>query len=103
MDEAPLQYEPASIAPRPTERFFRDLLDAAPDAIVLINHAGMIVLVNSQMEHLFGYPREALVGQSVDMLVPERLRPHHAGYRTGYFAAPRVRTMGVGLDLSGLR
>ncbi len=85
------------------EAKFRSLLEAAPDAIVLINQQGMMVLVNSQMERLFGYPRDALLGQSIDTLVPERFRTVHGGHRSGFFSEPRVRPMGIGLDLYGLR
>jgi PAS domain S-box-containing protein len=82
---------------------FRSLLESAPDAIVIVNMAGLIVLVNSQTEALFGYPREELLGQPVETLVPERFRQHHRGLRDGYVVEPRVRAMGPGLDLFGRR
>ncbi len=85
------------------EAKFRALLEAAPDAIVIVDQQGLISLVNSQMENLFGYPRESLFGQSVDILVPERFRVKHGGHRADYFSAPRVRAMGIGLELYGLR
>jgi len=85
------------------EAKFRALLEAAPDAIVIINQQGIITLVNSQMENLFGYDRAGLIGKSLDLLVPERFRGDHAGHRTDYYTAPRVRAMGAGLDLYGLR
>ena len=64
---------------------------------------GQIVLVNSQTEKLFGYRREALLGQPLEILIPARFRDQHQGHRTGYFVDPRVRPMGELLDLYGLR
>ncbi len=88
---------------RKVEAKFRGLLEAAPDAVVIVDRAGTIVLVNSQAERLFGYPRAELIGRSVDMLVPARLRESHPGHRDGYFREPRVRSMGSGLELNGVR
>ena len=85
------------------ERQFRDLLESAPDAMVIVDADGHIVLVNSQTERLFGYPRSELLGQAVEMLVPTRYRDNHRGHRAGYFDNPRVRAMGTGLELNGLR
>ena len=85
------------------EARFRGLLDSVPDAILMVNNTGRIVLVNSQTEILFGYKREELLGQPVEILLPERYRGGHINHRTGYFTEPRTRSMGAGLELYGLR
>jgi PAS domain S-box-containing protein len=82
------------------EQKFRGLLESAPDAMVIANQSGDIVLVNAQTERLFGYPREELLGKKVEMLVPNRFRDVHPGHRTGFFHAPRARSMGEGLICS---
>ena len=85
------------------ENMFRGLLEAAPDAMVIVDASGEIVLVNAQTERLFGYQRDELLGQHVEMLVPERFRDRHGGHREGYFADPHARPMGAGLELFGRR
>jgi two-component system, cell cycle sensor histidine kinase and response regulator CckA len=79
------------------------LLELAPDAIVGISRDGLIALVNAQVEALFGYAREELLGAPVEMLVPERFHDAHRSHRAGYFADPRTRPMGAGLELFGRR
>ncbi len=81
---------------------FKDLLEFAPDAIVIVNRDAEMVLVNSQAIKLFGWRREELLGQKIEMLLPQRLRCKHTGNRSGFFAKPRARVMGAGLELFGL-
>jgi PAS domain S-box-containing protein len=87
----------------PRDRLTEALLESATEGIILIDAAGRITLVNQAAERMFGYPRAELLGQTLEILLPERIRPGHVGHRTGYFAGPRVRPMGIGLDLSGRR
>jgi PAS domain S-box-containing protein len=82
---------------------FRGLLESAPDAMVIVNDTGTIILINSQTEKLFGYQRQELLGQPVELLLPKRILHQHADYRHGYFQSPRVRPMGHGRELYGCR
>jgi PAS domain S-box-containing protein len=80
-----------------------EIIESAPNAIVVVNHEGHMVLANSQTERLFGYCREELLGEPIELLVPERFRGQHPGHRRKYFSNPETRPMGAGRDLFGLR
>ncbi len=82
---------------------FQSLLEVAPDPIVIVDMRGAIAIVNRQTELIFGYPREELIGQSVEVLVPDDLRAVHVAHRHSFEAEPRTRPMGVGLELFGRR
>jgi PAS domain S-box-containing protein len=85
------------------EHRFRQAVESAPNAIVMVNKSGTIEMINSQTEKSFGYSRTELIGQPIEILVPERFRKAHIAYRQAYLAAPVSRPMGVGRDLYGLR
>ena len=85
------------------EERLRRLLDSAPDAMVIAGNDGRIVLVNTQTEKLFGYKREELLGQPVEVLVPERFWNHHRTHRSNYMVNPQSRAMGAGSELYGLK
>ncbi len=86
-----------------SEGKFQALLESAPDAMVIVNNFGQMVLVNAQTEKLFGYDRAELMGEDVEKLIPMRFKHKHAGHRKNFFGDPKVREMGVGLELFGLR
>lgn len=85
------------------EERFRAAVESAPSGMVMIDGAGKIVLVNREIERLFGYTREQLLGQSIELLVPQRVRERHPALRTAFFAHPQARSMGAGRDLHGVR
>lgn len=85
------------------EDSFRRVVEWAPSAMVMIDRDGIMVLVNAQTERMFDYSREALIGQSVEILVPERFRHNHVQFRAGFFGDSKPRPMGVGRDLAGCR
>jgi PAS domain S-box-containing protein len=80
---------------------FRELVDAAPDGMIVCDQHGVIVLVNAETERMFGYARAELVGQHIDLLVPDAARGNHAKHVAGYTASPRLRPMGIGMELAG--
>jgi len=84
-------------------RLFRGLLEAAPDGMVIVDDTGEIVLVNAQVEKLFGYERSELVGEGVEILVPDRFSGMHMAFRSGYVTEPRTRPMGLSGDLFARR
>src|SRR4051812_34678067 len=79
------------------------ILEAIPDAVAAVNQQGVIIQINSQMEAMFGYTRDELIGQRIEMLVPERQRKQHDSHRERFHSEPRIRRMGSGLDLNGRR
>jgi PAS domain S-box-containing protein len=86
-----------------SEELFRRALEAAPTGMLMVDEYGAIALVNAQIETLFGYSREELIGMSVEHLIPTRFRERHPQFRETFFTAPQVRAMGAGRDLYGLR
>ncbi|MCR5868455.1 MAG: PAS domain-containing sensor histidine kinase [Aquincola tertiaricarbonis] len=88
---------------RQVEQRYRDLLESVPDAIIIVNQGGRIVLFNGQAERIFGWSRTEMVGASMEMLLPQRYRSAHFGHRMRYHRAPQLRNMGAGLELYGLR
>src|SRR5438552_1428831 len=85
------------------EERFRRVVEAAPSAMIMVNHEGQITLANLQAEKTFGYSREELLGRPIEMLVPERLRPGYRDFRHGYLSNPQARPMGAEQELFGQR
>ena len=85
------------------EARYEGLLETVPDAIVMVNNTGRIVLINEQAETLFGYKKEELLGKPVEVLLPARFREGHVGHRTRYYDEPKIRTMGTGLEFFAIR
>ncbi len=85
------------------DSFFRELLDAAPDAMIVTDSSGRITIVNTEAERMFGYSRERMLGAPIEMLLPERYRRRHVQHRSAYADAPKIRAMGIGMQLAGLR
>ncbi len=90
-------------ARRKADARFRVAVESSPNGMVMVDSQGKIVLVNRAVERMFGYRREELLGQAIEILVPDRFRTRHPGDRGGFFAAPRERAMGAGRELFGLR
>jgi protein-histidine pros-kinase len=86
-----------------SEAYFRTMLETAPDAMIIVDERGRIAIVNRQAEDMFGYTRAELLGNQVEMLLPEQVRKEHLEHRGGYAANPELRPMGPGLDLLGRR
>jgi protein-histidine pros-kinase len=86
-----------------SEAYFRNVLESAPDAIVIIDHYGKISVVNAQAEQMFGYTREEMLGKEVEMLLPDDLQHRHISHRAAYSREPHLRPMGIGMDLSAKR
>jgi PAS domain S-box-containing protein len=93
----------AEEALRSNEERLRTIVDALPNAMLMVDTAGKITMVNTQVEHIFGYRREELLGQPIEMLVPQQYHGKHAGYRTAYGHAPDTREMGAGREIYGQR
>ena len=101
-DVTDLRERELDTARRALDRFQR-VVEATPDAMVLINAGGAIEMVNTQTEHVFGYERAELLGKSVEMLLPDRFKAHHPALRQSFFAEPESRPMGAGRELFGRR
>jgi PAS domain S-box-containing protein len=86
-----------------SETYFRNVLESAPDAMIIIDEQGKIAIVNAQVETMFGYERQEILGRKIETLLPERLREQHVSHRGGFVRDPKLRPMGEGLDLVARR
>jgi PAS domain S-box-containing protein len=86
-----------------SEAYFKNILESAPDAMVIIDHHGKIAVVNGQAKRMFGYSRQDMLGQEVEMLLPESVREHHISHRAAYSGDPHLRPMGPDMELHGRR
>jgi PAS domain S-box-containing protein len=86
-----------------SEPFFRNLLETAPDAMIIVDEEGKITVVNEQAEEMFGYDREQMIGETIEFLLPARVRGKHVDHRNAYTNKPSLRPMGVGMELQGCR
>jgi PAS domain S-box-containing protein len=86
-----------------SEAYFRVLIEAAPDAMIIVDGDGEIVIVNAQAEAMFGYDRAEMLGNPIEMLLPERIRKTHVGHRDGFISDPELRPMGINMELVGQR
>ena len=86
-----------------SESYFRNLLESAPDAMIIIDHYGKIAIVNGQAEEMFGYSREEMMGQEIELLLPEALHDRHLSHRARYAHDPKLRPMGIGMELHARR
>ena len=103
LESQDIQVHPPFAPLRLTSPGLLPFLDISPDALVIVNAAGTIMIANGQAESVFGYPREELLGQPLEMLLPQRFRETHIAHREHYFTTPRTRPMGIGLQLFGRR
>ena len=92
-----------AIQPDEAGRIFEQVVESAPDAVIVIDASGTIQLINGQVEQLFGYARARLIGAPLELLMPERFRSHHASRRARWEHHPVTGTLGEGFDLVGLR
>ena len=86
-----------------SEAYFRVLIESAPDAMIIVDDDGEIAIVNGQTEEMFGYEREELIGNKIEMLLPDRIRGSHVGHRQNFSNTPALRPMGQGMELIGQR
>jgi len=86
-----------------SEAYFRNVLESAPDAMIIIDEQGKIAIVNAQVEKMFGFERQEILGRPIETLLPERLREQHVSHRGKFVSGPKLRPMGEGMDLVAMR